>query len=136
MTAQLRHNTLPICKTCRYKKNLLNCKMQKIKAIKASTSFPTHGLLSLVSRFYVQCSLWFPARLRNKSVLLKPVVIRYNFHMNIFTKSTNTHSGLEIKESPWQQRQDGQIAHRLQKIIHTLPQLHKPTHPHTQTTPA
>lgn len=47
---------------------------------------------------------------------------------HIFTKSTNTCSGLKIKESPWQQRQDGQSTRRLPKIIHTLPQTHKPTH--------
>lgn len=102
--------------------------------IKASPSCPTWLIAHvLFSDANSQCSPCSPVRRRNKSGLQKKKKKNLSSWRNIsdtntFTKSANTNTGLKIKQSPWQQRQDGQRAHSLPKLIRTLPQTHHPTH--------
>lgn len=101
--------------------------------IKASPSCPTWLIAHvLFSEANSQCSPCSPVGLRNKSGLRKKkknlLSCRNKSDVNTFTKSTNTNTGLKIKQSPWQQRQDGQSTRSLPKLIRTLPQTHHPAH--------
>lgn len=98
--------------------------------IKASPSCPTWLIAHvLFSDANSQCSPCSPVRRRDKSGLHKNLLsCRNEADTDTFTKSANTNTGLKIKQSPWQQRQDGQSTHSFPKLTRTLPQTHHPTH--------